>query len=388
MKKNCVIILTLVLVCLQSLNATRLHRLGSNLEIVAKSLDLKVPENRRLHPGHNDPLSDDTKVKWEAAFKAEEVHLASQIKFHTSELSRYESRDKQYAAERAAWTGEGDLMTRFKATLDANRKYKTSERTLDKTINKNKKARGTPRDQARDALKDALNFRRLDIAVRRSQENSEDSVNSAFEKYITTAEAANDSEQAFHTVEFKEFSGRQKCVDDARVHVAEATATPSSMKDLYTGCLKKVQKDVKEAEVNVANDKRKVDRKDVPKLWGAFAKAGHDCIRSQMQNRKKPSRKLDQGHNDQLTDEQKTKWETAFKTEEAHLASQRKFHTSELLRYENRDKQYAAEKSAWNGEGDETTRFKNTLDVNRKYREIERGLNKTINANQRARKPF
>ena len=121
--------------------------------------------------------------------------------------------------------------------------------------------------------------RKAALGHRRRTQEAESELDKSFKAYLTTAEYANDSEQDFHNVEFKEFDGRQDCVNQAREAVALEEATMRSVRDLYMKCLRKVRKDVKQAEVNVADKKRKVDRKDVPKLWMAFVKAGFEGLR-------------------------------------------------------------------------------------------------------------
>lgn len=107
------------------------------------------------------------------------------------------------------------------------------------------------------------------------------------------------------------------------------------------------------------------------------------------QNGQKNNDKVRKVHNDEpLTQNQKNKWEVAFKAEEAHLGSQRKFHTVEFDRYENRDKMYAAEKEAWNQDTDLRTRFQAVMEANRKHKGLQNDINATIDRYQKARQPF
>jgi hypothetical protein len=89
-----------------------------------------------------------------------------------------------------------------------------------------------------------------------------------------------------------------------------------------------------------------------------------------------------------MSESQKSAWEDMFRMKEAHLAAQRKFHTSELLRYEERDQKLAATKSTMeDASSPGPQRFWLTINIAKKSSAKERTLNRTIRANQRARGP-
>jgi hypothetical protein len=94
------------------------------------------------------------------------------------------------------------------------------------------------------------------------------------------------------------------------------------------------------------------------------------------------------GHGKAINAEQKSAWSAAFAAKRAHLAAQVKFHTSELLRYKNRDAEYEALDSVWAGEGSVVDHFKSTLSVHNEYRTKEKAINKVVTVNQRARNPL
>jgi hypothetical protein len=99
-----------------------------------------------------------------------------------------------------------------------------------------------------------------------------------------------------------------------------------------------------------------------------------------------PSRALEAVQS--MSESQKSAWEDMFKKKEAHLAAQRKFRTSELLRYEERDQKFAATKSTMeDASSPGPHRFWLTIDIVKKSTAKERTLNRTIRANQRARRP-
>ena len=89
-----------------------------------------------------------------------------------------------------------------------------------------------------------------------------------------------------------------------------------------------------------------------------------------------------------MSESQRSAWEDMFKKKEAHQLAQRKFHTSELLRYAERDQKLAATRSAMeDASSPAPQRFWLTIDIAKKSRAKEQTLNRTIRANQRARKP-
>jgi len=345
-----------------------LNELSSDYDNLLKKATVST---RRLHP---EALGPKQKAAFEVAFKAEEAHLAAQRKFHTSELGRYENRDKQYAEEEATWANSSDdFKTKLSKVLKTHKEFIMIERNMNKTIKTNQRARNPLIKTRQTSYVAALRTkgRRLD--------GDENEVNEAFKKYMDTAKTANDSEKAFHTVEFREFDERQACVETAKKTLENDDVDKHDFVRAYGGCLRKVTKDIKRAIVNVADKKRKVDRKDVNKLWVTFVRAGRTHVRTQ----RKAERKLQTAG---LTDAQKTAWEAAFTAIETHLAAQTKFHTSELGRYEERGKRLESEKEAWGSNEDLNVRIQDIHGIHQESVKTERALNKVINANKRARK--
>lgn len=92
-----------------------------------------------------------------------------------------------------------------------------------------------------------------------------DHVKDAFKKYLDAAKHANQSEQAFHNVEFREFDERQKCVDEARKRLEDTNVDRREFANGYRDCLRKVTNKIKKEIVNKADLKRRVDRKGLSK---------------------------------------------------------------------------------------------------------------------------
>lgn len=262
---------------------------------------------RRLHPGHgpgsegksdwsapkdggkggnDEPMSDEVAGKWEAAFKLKEEHLRLQRIFHTSELERYTNRDKMIAAQRAAWDSDDKFQDRCRAVSTVWRESKKTEHNLNKGITKNQRARNGPQKQAQEAFKGLKRVRKLEGGEGEAVA-TEEQIGAAFEKYLEQARLANEAEQAFHHIEFKEFDGQQKCIDDARAAIA-ADPKPAhrAMVSSFFACMRTVQEDIKRAMVNKANRNRVDVRHDVPSLWMDFLKKFRSWHQNEVAKRK------------------------------------------------------------------------------------------------------
>lgn len=217
-------------------------------------------------------LTEEQKASWEKAFKAVEAYMAAQNKFHTSELARYEERDKKLQAMNELWKSQEPAVDRVKGVLHAHRDSIMKERKINKKVNVNNVARGKPAKAMYKALIEAGRPpAKADRGLQAIEDTSE--LDAAFEEYYDTALNANKAELAFHNVEFEDFKGQQACVDQGRKDIETATSN-IRFSASFKGCLFKVRKDVKQAVVNVADKNRKVARKDVRALWSKFAKLG------------------------------------------------------------------------------------------------------------------
>jgi hypothetical protein len=229
------------------------------------------------HPGHGNVINAEQKSAWTAAFAAKRAHLASQVKFHTSELLRYKNRDAQYEAIEAVWSGEGSVVDHFKSTLTVSNDFRIKENAINKVVTVNQTARRPLLDKYYKLLKVAMATKQ----VRRME--TADAVTAAYKKWIDTSKSANSAEQAFHNVEFKEFEGEEACIKEAETRMADAATLDEDMRYYYGQCMKKVREEIKKEVVNVADQNRKVGRKDLGKLWMAFVKAGYEFVASEGQ---------------------------------------------------------------------------------------------------------
>jgi hypothetical protein len=229
------------------------------------------------HPGHGNVINAEQKSAWTAAFAAKRAHLASQVKFHTSELLRYKNRDAQYEAIEAVWSGEGSVVDHFKSTLTVSNDFRIKENDINKVVTVNQTARRPLLDKYYKLLRVAMATKQ----VRRME--TADAVTAAYKKWIDTSKSANAAEQAFHNVEFKEFEGEEACIKEAETRMADAATLDEDMRYYYGQCMKKVREEIKKEVVNVADQNRKVGRKDLGKLWMAFVKAGYEFEASERQ---------------------------------------------------------------------------------------------------------
>ena len=274
------------------------------------------------HPG-NLPLNQDQKQRWEIAFKAEEAQLAAQRKFHTSEFTRYENRDRQYVAENNAWNQNSDIRTRFRAVMESHRIHSQIQNGLNETIDIFQKARGPFIEIATEARKNAIHWKEpranLDTSkcnvipanfsviqnhqvaqnLKGGEANNltvnqnniqvdkqvENRLNKMWKTYIEAAKIANDSQKVFHIVEFKEFDGRQQCVNDARRAIAQGNATPRLIKEMYRGGLQQVQQEVRKAEIEIADQTRKANQGEVNGLFQAWREASQEAIKCLKNNK-------------------------------------------------------------------------------------------------------
>jgi hypothetical protein len=228
------------------------------------------------HPGHGNVINAEQSA-WTAAFAAKRAHLASQVKFHTSELLRYKNRDAQYEAIEAVWSGEGSVVDHFKSTLTVSNDFRIKENDINKVVTVNQTARRPLLDKYYKLLRVAMATKQ----VRRME--TADAVTAAYKKWIDTSKSANAAEQAFHNVEFKEFEGEEACIKEAETRMADAATLDEDMRYYYGQCMKKVREEIKKEVVNVADQNRKVGRKDLGKLWMAFVKAGYEFEASERQ---------------------------------------------------------------------------------------------------------
>lgn len=211
------------------------------------------------------PMTTSQVANWETALKAKETHLAAEIKFHTSELKRYEERDRLHAeVAEIMSSSEGTFLERCMKILAAYKKSLTWQRKENLMINTNLSARRAPLNAYEKALRTAR------TGQRRLAE-TEESVQGLFEAWHTKAVAANAAETKFHNVEFTDFKGQQDCVDAARKRLANpAELTRRDMNMSYVPCMKTNQRKIKQAIVNVADKNRKTERKGLGKLWTNF----------------------------------------------------------------------------------------------------------------------
>ena len=283
-------------------------------------------QNRPVNQGQNHkgnlPLNQEQKLRWEIAFKAEEAHLATQREFHTVKFTRYENRDKQYLAENDAWNQNSDIRTRFRAVMDAHKNYTQIQNSLNETIDKYQKARGPFLKNAREARKNALQWQQNRVNLENGLCNDlvetfsvipnhqvannlkgkesknlttipghkiqvdkeiESMLNKTWQSYIEAAKIANDSQKEIHIVEFKEFDGRQECVNNARLAIEQGNATPKLMREVYQDGLQKIQQEVRKTEIEIADKKRKANAKDVQglfKIWNEALKDALSCSKN------------------------------------------------------------------------------------------------------------
>jgi hypothetical protein len=368
------------------------------------------------HPGHGKAINTEQKSAWTAAFAAKRAHLAAQVKFHTSELLRYENRDAEYEALDSVWAGEGSVVDHFKSTLSVHKEYKTKENDINKVVTVNQNARNPLLAKYNELVRVAYTTKQ----VRRMQ--TAEAVTAAYTKWIDTSKSANAAEQAFHHVEFKEFEGQEACMKEAETRMADAATLDEDMRYYFRQCMNKINEEVKKAVVNVADQNRRVGRKDLGKLWMTFAQAGQALVKSEnqkAQEAKKAARdaknaevkaardakngeaqaardaknaaakaargKRSLGKQGPMTDSQKAAWKKAFELKDIHQAAQRKFHTSEFERYKNRDAIHVAVDAIAQSDKSESEKFQEIKRARMAGVKVEKTLNKTINANKAAR---
>lgn len=219
-------------------------------------------------------LNETQKDVWQKAFDAERTHLAAQRKFHTSELERYDNRDKEYPAEKAAFDKEyNTCRDRAKGVHKEWRTYHRAEGKLNVGINRNQRARNPLRKARNQAARTAYRQHRMLTLLRKLAATCPEECNKHFEEYQKEAQTANDSEKAFHHVEFREFEEREKCLKATEAAIKEGK-DQRELRKTYGGCMRTVQQTVKRAVVNVADNKRRVDRKNVGKEYWKWYKCG------------------------------------------------------------------------------------------------------------------
>ena len=228
------------------------------------------------HPGHGKAMNAEQKTAWAAAFTAKRAHLAAQFKFHTSELERYINRDAEYSAIEEVWSGKGSVVDHFKSTMTVSREFRTKEKAINKIVTVNQNARNPLLATYNKLVKVAYTTKQ----VRRMEATAND-VTAAYQKWMDTAKSANDAEQAFHHVEFTEFESQEACMVEAETRMAKAATLDEDMRHYFRLCMNTVRDDVKKAVVNVADQNRRVSRKDLGKLWVAFVKAGNQLVGSE-----------------------------------------------------------------------------------------------------------
>jgi hypothetical protein len=228
------------------------------------------------HPGHGKAMNAEQKKNWAAAFAAKRAHLAAQVKFHTSELLRYVNRDGEYGEVESVWSGVGSVLDHFKETLRVTRVWKAKEKTINQVVGVNQRARNPLLATYKKLVRTAFATKQ----VRRLQATADD-VTAAYKTWINTSKEANAAEQAFHHVEFTEFESQEACIVEAETRMSDAATLDEDMRHYYGACMRKVRKEVKQAVVNVANQNRRVKRKDLGKLWVAFVKTGNQLVGSE-----------------------------------------------------------------------------------------------------------
>merc|ERR1711874_192349 len=146
----------------------------------------------------------------------------------------------------------------------------TKEKAGDKIINANKAARNKPLKAYKSAMKAAKRARGLEECP---------GLEEAYQAWYAQAKGANDSELAFHHVEFSEFDEDDKCTNAAKEQMQGECVNPKEFALATFGCYRKVKADIKKAIVNKADDKRKVDRKGLGGKWRAMHKIGRKCFK-------------------------------------------------------------------------------------------------------------
>ena len=346
------------------------------------------------HPGHGKVISAEQKSAWTAAFAAKRAHLAAQVKFHTSELLRYKNRDADFEAIDAVWVGEGSVVDHFKSTMKVHREFMTKEKAINKVVTVNQRARNPLLKSYNKLVRTAYTTKQ----ARRMQ--TAEAVTAAFLKWIETSRSANVAEQAFHNVEFDEFEGQEACIKEAELRMADAETLDADMTHYFRTCMKTVNEEVKKAVVNVADQNRRVERKDLRTLWRAFVTAGSQLVKAEnvkaMEARKaanaakaaaaKAARgKRALAKQGPMTDSQKAAWKKAFELKDVHQAAQRKFHSSEFERYKNRDAMHVAINAIAESDKSDIEKFQEIRRARQTSMKTEKTLNKTINANKAAR---
>lgn len=279
---------------------------GKSVDKKANKSDAKIKHNGAA----NQPLTEDITERWNIALKCEEDHLTTQRNFHTSEFTRYDNRDSKYKASSEAWNQSDNLSKRFKNVMDEHKKHTKVEKELNKEIKAYAQARTPFKDRKKEARENALQFKtaRADLGPELVYEmptdfhviedytsaknlkggkgnlkidaQTESRLNDLFNTYLKAAQKANELQKEFHIVEFKEFDERQNVVNRAKAALANGNATPAQMNEIVHKGFQKCNKDVKIAEVKVADNLRRVHQKPIHKLFGDWRDACIEALKA------------------------------------------------------------------------------------------------------------